>query len=275
MERSSSVCRSTLVPDSTGSEETSFVLRSPHDSGGSLLASVSVVPRPSGSGSGRSSSVAIVSRSSQTASLPLSSSRDPQAVSSCLAAVQRFARAEGLSSRVATQIGFARRAPFCLNYKMKWSVYRQWCRAEGHSVSRPILPKVADFLFWLRKSRKLSVSSILGYRSMLSSVFRFKLPEISSSPVLKDLICSFKVETPVRPVSPPAWDLDVVLCHLISCRPTFESLSSTPLRSLTKKALFLVALATAKRVGGTTGNFSICLICFVWRLFGLRPRILS
>ena len=82
---------------------------------------------------------------------------------------------------------------------------------------------------------------------MLSSVFRFKLSEISSSPVIKDLIRSFKVETPVRFVRPPSWDLDVVLRYLIAS--TFEPLSSTPLRSLTKKVLFLVALATPKRVG--------------------------
>ena len=84
------------------------------------------------------------SRSSRTASLPLSSSRDPQAVSSCLVTVQRFARAEGFSSRIATQIGFAHRASSRSNYQVKWSVYRQWCHA-GHSVSRPTLPKIADF----------------------------------------------------------------------------------------------------------------------------------
>ena len=98
-----------------------------------------------------------VKRSSQTAALPLSSSRDPQALSSCLATVQRFARAEGFSSSVASQIGFAQRASFRTNYQVKWSVYRQWCRSEGHSISRPTLPKIADFLFWLRRTRKLSV----------------------------------------------------------------------------------------------------------------------
>ena len=48
------------------------------------------------------------------------------------------------------------------------------------------------------------LSSILGYSSMLSSVFRLKLPEISLSPVIKDLIRSFRVETPVRSVRPPS-----------------------------------------------------------------------
>ena len=91
------------------------------------------------------------------------------------------------------------------------------------------------------------MSSTLGYRSMLSSVFRFKLPEISSSVVLHDFLRSFKVEAPVRPVRPPSWDLDAVLCYLSSS--TFEPLFSASLRSLTKKVLFLVSLAMAKRVG--------------------------
>ena len=146
-------------------------------------------------------------------------------------------------------MGFTRRPSLRTNYQVKWSVYRCWCRVEGHSISRPTLPKIADFLFWLRRSRKLSVSSVLGYRSMLSAVFRFKLPEISTSTVLRDLLRSFKVEAPVLPVRPPAWDLDAVLRYLNSS--SFELLDSTSLRSLTKKVLFLVSLATAKRLGNS------------------------
>ena len=37
---------------------------------------------------------------------------------------------------------------------------------------------------------------------MLSAVFRSVLPAISSDPVLKDLIRSFKVEAPPRPLPP-------------------------------------------------------------------------
>ena len=145
--------------------------------------------------------------------------------------------------RVARQTGFACRPSSCDGYQAKWSVFRRWCHSEGHSVSRPTLPKGADFLFWLRRSRKLSVSTILGYCSLLAAVFRFKLPEISTSPVLHDLVHSFKVEVPVRP---PTWDLEVVLRYLRSS--TFEPLSSLSLRSLMKKVLFLVS-AKANRVG--------------------------
>ena len=71
-------------------------------------------------------------------------------------------------------------------------------------------------------------------------------PEIPTSPVLQDFVRSFKVEVPVRSVRPPAWDLEVVLRYLRSS--AFEPLSGLSLRSLTKKVLFLIALATAKRV---------------------------
>ena len=116
--------------------------------------------------------------------LPSVSSGGVQAVASCLETIQRFARARGFSKHVARQASLARRPSSWAGYQAKWSIYLQWCRSEGHSISRPSLAKIADFLFWLRRCRKLSVSTVLGYRSMLSAVFRTVLPEISTSPIL-------------------------------------------------------------------------------------------
>ena len=82
---------------------------------------------------------------------------------------------------------------------------------------------------------------------MLSSVFRIKLPSIISSFVLRDLLRSFEVQRPARVLRPPSWDLTKVLVFLRG--PPFEPLESASLRDLTRKTLFLVALATAKRVG--------------------------
>ena len=69
-------------------------------------------------------------------------------------------------------------------------------QVSGPLSSQPSLPKVADFLLWLRRSRKLSVSSIMGYGSMLATVFHFKLPNMSFDPVLHDLVRSFRIEAP-------------------------------------------------------------------------------
>ena len=132
-------------------------------------------------------------------------------------------------------------------YQARWATYRTWCRTEGHSISRPTIPKIADFLLYLRRRKSLSVSAISGYRSMLSAVFRFHLPEISSHHVLRDLLRSFSVERPLVSSRVPPWDLSIVLSFLRS--EAFEPLDKAPLRELTKKTLFLLSLATARRVG--------------------------
>ena len=82
---------------------------------------------------------------------------------------------------------------------------------------------------------------------MLSVVFYFQLPALSSHPVLRDLLRSFRVSAPSSPLRPPSWDLAKVLRFLLSI--AFEPPREAPLRALTKKVLFLLALATAKRVG--------------------------
>ena len=241
------VCLSTLVTHSGCSQEAPVILWGPADHHSSLLASEAVVSGSSGAGCGRSGGSSSVQRSSAATTLPSSSSGSVRAVASCLETIQRFARARGFSKHVAKQVALARRPSSRAGYQAKWSIYRRWCHSKGHLVFRPSLLKIADFLFWLQHSKKLSVSAVLGYRSMLSAVFRTILPEIFTSPVIRDMLQSFKVEAPCRSVKPPSWDLIKVLEYLRS--PVFEPLSSASLRDLTHKTLFLVALATAKRVG--------------------------
>ena len=141
----------------------------------------------------------------------------------------------------------ARRPSSRAVYQVRWSIYREWYHNNGHSVSRPTLAKVADFLYWLRYTRGLSVSSLSGYRSVLSAVFRFHLPSLSSDPVIRDLLRSFRLSSAERVLRPPAWDLSKVLTYFVS--PAFVPLSQASFRALTLTTLFLLALATAKRVG--------------------------
>ena len=113
-------------------------------------------------------------------------------------------------------------------------------------MSQPSVSKAADYLVWLWEDQGLSLSLVKAHRSMLFSVFQFKLPSLDEGRVLQDLVHSFSIESPRRPQAPPSWDLDAVLRHLMSS--VFEPLESVSLRILTKKTLFLVFLATAKRV---------------------------
>ena len=212
--------------------------------GGSLLASAPLVP--GASGGCPSVPPSRLEGSTQTAPLPLFSPEPPRASSDCVSYIERSACTFGFSSAVARQFARCRRSSTRVNYQAKWVVYRSWCARHGHSVSRLTVPKVASFLFYLRRSLSLSYSSIASYRSMLSVVFRFVLPELSSHFVLRDLLHSFRLERPPSLSRVPPWDLSLVLSFLRG--PPFEPLSSS-LRDLTLKVLFLLSLATARRVG--------------------------
>ena len=82
---------------------------------------------------------------------------------------------------------------------------------------------------------------------MLSAAFRFVLPELSSHPVLHDLLRSFLIERPLLSSRFPSWDLLWVF-SLLRESP-FEPLETCSFRDLTRKTLFFLSLATARRVG--------------------------
>ena len=241
------LCFSSLRDGTPSDKQTQIESKCGNDTHCSSLASESVVSGSSRSPDADSYSVTTSEKSAQTTALPSISPKPPRASVMCVEAIQQSARHVGLSKEVAKQIAFSRRKSTRVNYQAKWIVYRGWCRAKGHSVSNPSIPKVADFLLYLRRVKHLSYSAITGYRSMLSAVFRFTFPEISSSVILKDLLRSFSIERPMVPKRAPPWDLSAVLKYVSS--PAFEPISSCSLRELTKRTLFLLSLATAKRVG--------------------------
>ena len=228
------VCLPSLRPSASCAVKGSAVQGSGAHPCGSVLASTPLVSRPSGASGGCPSVPSTAEGSTQTASLPSLSPEPPRASADCVSYIERSARAFGFTSAVARQLARCRRHSTQVNYQAKWSVFRAWCRRHGHSVSGPTIPKIASFLLYLRRSLSLSYSS---------GVFRFVLPDLSSHFVLRDLLRSFRLERPVSSSRVPPWDLSRVLFFLR------EPLSSCCLRDLSRKVLFLVVLATARRVG--------------------------
>ena len=242
----SGLCLSSLRPPFSSPGEGPTVQRVGVDADRPVLAATSLVPGPSRASGEDSLLPATTEGSSQTAPLTSLLPEPPRASADCLAYLQRSVRHSGFSSAVARQLTLCRRRSTRLNYQAKWAVYRAWCCRHGHSVSRPSVAKVADFLLYLRRFLSLSYSSITSYRSMVSGVFRFILPELSSHFVLHDLLRTFRLERPLPSSRVPPWDLLLVLRFMSG--PPFEPLSSCSLRDLTQKVLFLVPLATARRV---------------------------
>ena len=82
---------------------------------------------------------------------------------------------------------------------------------------------------------------------MLTATFRFGYDDVFRDKAISDLLRSFEIQKPKRNIRPPAWDLSKVLDYL--SKAPFEPLGDASFSDLSKKVLFLVALATAKRVG--------------------------
>ena len=180
----------------------------------SVLTSERIVPGPSGTVVQRSRHTVRSKTSSKTVPLPPIPPKSAYASAACMATIKRFAIQAGFSPAVAGQLIFSRRLSTRLNYQARWGTYRKWCKDFRHRSSSPSIAKIADFLTFMFKTKGAALSTIKGYRAMLAAVFKFPLPEISTSPILKDLIRSFEISAP-RPIfPPPPWELDKVLQFL-------------------------------------------------------------
>ena len=206
MRFSTGICLPSIRHDQPGPGEGEGLPGSGAHGHGSTLAPVSVVSGAAGAADSAPSSSSISVGSSVSATRQKIPPEPVHAPSSCVETLRRFARTSGFSHSVARRLGQARRQSSVANYQSKWFTYRRWCTDKGHSVSHPSISKVADYLVWLWEDQGLSLSSVKAHRSMLSSVFRFKLTLLGEDSVLQDLLHSFAIERPRRPQAPPSWD---------------------------------------------------------------------
>ena len=114
----------------------------------------------------------LTSRSAATTAFPSVSRQSPFASSGCMAPLKRFASQTSFSETVAGHLALCRRNSR-LNCQARWGKFRKWCRDFHHRSSEPTIPKIAEFLTFLFTTEKAAVSTIKGYRAMLSSVFKF------------------------------------------------------------------------------------------------------
>ena len=97
------------------------------------------------------------------------------------------------------------------------------------------------------EEKECQVSTIKGYRSMISNTLKFKSgKDIGSDPIISELIRSFEFQRPVQRSLFPKWDLACVLNSL--CKEPYEPLNKASMLHLTQKTVFLLTLATAGRI---------------------------
>ena len=133
--QSSGLCVSSVVHHSMGFGEAPGIFRDGAHLSGSILASTTVVSRPSSPVVGPSVCSSSSSRPLAPASVSQSLPGSPQATASCLETLRLFMRAAGFSSAVASQASLSRRSSSRKAYQLKWQVYRSWCHSWSLRVS--------------------------------------------------------------------------------------------------------------------------------------------
>ena len=132
-------------------------------------------------------------------------------------------------------------------YDAKWTVFTNWCRQRKIN---PVLASpriIADFLLQMSEEKKCQVSTIKGYRSIISNTLKFKSgTNIGLDPIISWLIKAFEIQRPIQRFLAPKWDLAGVLSSLY--KDPYEPLHKASLLRLTVKTVFLLTMATAKWV---------------------------
>ena len=176
-----------------------------------------------------------------------SASKPGPSSTSRLGIVKQSLRDKQFPSEVAEHVSKARRVSTAKIYDAKWQIFRDWATQRKIDPIQATPQIVADFLTFLFSVKKCQVSTIKGYRSTISNTLKYKTGyNFGSHPVLSELIKSFAIQRPVDRSLAPKWDLAFVLSHM--CKAPFEPLDKASLFYLSVKTVFLVTLATARRV---------------------------
>ena len=205
---------------------------------------VSRTPRPVDVTTGISASNA---KSACSAKRQNSASKPGPSTTSRLGIVKQSLRDRQFSSDVAEHVSKSRRDSTVKVYDAKWQIFRDWADQRKIDPIQATPQIVADFLTFLFSVKKCQVSTIRGYRSTISNTLKYRTGyDFASHPVLSELIKSFAKQRPVDRSLAPKWDLAFVLSHM--CKAPFEPLDKASLFHLSVKTVFLVTLATARRV---------------------------
>ncbi|XP_068121307.1 uncharacterized protein [Hyperolius riggenbachi] len=125
-------------------------------------------------------------------------------------------------------------------YAKAWRTYSDWCSRKG--VSRTLISSVLEFL-QAGFAMGLSISTLKVQTAALSVFLEKKLSED------RFIIQFFHATSRLKPkqrIRTPPWDLNTVL-QAFSLHP-FEPLSEISEKNLTLKAVFLLAICSARRV---------------------------
>ncbi|XP_070211775.1 uncharacterized protein [Littorina saxatilis] len=162
----------------------------------------------------------------------------------CLEVVRTELRKSGASDLTLDLVHKAHRSSTSSVYASHWSAWAKWCRESGVNALAPRSLQVANHLSFL-SAQGSTASSLRVRRSVISATLRQIGGSINVNGVIASVIKGAALQEVKRRTPLPAWDLFLVLDFL--CSSAFEPLQAASLLNLTRKTLFLLLLATARR----------------------------
>ena len=173
-------------------------------------------------------------------------SQEPvESESTCLAPRASAIKEQGFSEAVAARIEAPQRRSTRSVYEAKWTIFSKWSLSNQVDFRAPPLKAIADFLLYLFQDKKLQPGTIDGYRSAIADKLGNSSINVSKDENLTRLLDSFHRDRPKGRRGIPSWNLSLVL-HQLTKAP-FEPLKESPLKHLTFKTVFLLALGSGKR----------------------------
>ena len=236
----------TWTSDWSGDRPCRRVITPRDDSGRTPLAREGVVYRLSTSTDPTTARPSLVGQSASAASLQPLPPRHPRAELSRVETLKRHFRKSGFSGGAAGILSGCLRSSTSRLCQSRWQICG-WCRGRGVAPINATVRVVVDFLIHLRHDKGLSVSAVKGYSSALNSVLALKGRDLASSREITMLLRSFLRSVNPVELLPPAWDVSLVLQS--STGAPYEPLRTCEEHFLAQETLFLLVLASAKRIG--------------------------
>ena len=236
-----------LCSGRSGDRSRPTVIAGRDDSGRTSLAREGVVRRLAASTDPTTPDSSLLGQAASAAPLQPVPSRRPRAEPSRVATLKRHYRKSGFSGRAARVLSGVLRDSSSRLYQSRWKIFCGWCRGRSVAPVNASVPVVVDFLIHLRQDKGLSVSAVKGYCSALNSVLALKGRDLAASREITTLLRSFSRSVNPVELRPPAWDVSLVLQSLTGA--PYEPLRTCEERFLAQKTLFILALASAKRIG--------------------------
>ena len=86
-------------------------------------------------------------------------------------------------------------------YNSRWEIFCVWCAERKCNPGKASEVELAYFILHLVEDKKLSVSSISGYMSAITSVRRLNnLSNLLEHPVIRDLLRAIKLQQAQKPI---------------------------------------------------------------------------